>query len=184
MQDLPIGVDPDGADAWTWQDMLATGASVGAPPDRFIVYGQDWGLPPFVPHRLAAAGYEPFVQTVRAALRHAGGLRIDHVMGLFRLFWVPRGLTPADGAFVRYPRRRAARHRRAGERARARVHRGRGPRHRGGRRARAARRASDPRLRVVWFEPQPAGALSRARARGGDHARPAHRSAACGPAPT
>ena len=103
MQDLPIGVDPDGADAWTWQDVLATGASVGAPPDRYIVAGQDWGLPPFVPHRLAAARFEPFVQTVRAALRHAGGLRIDHVMGLFRLFWVPRGLTAADGAFVRYP---------------------------------------------------------------------------------
>jgi 4-alpha-glucanotransferase len=102
MQDLPIGVDPDGADAWVWQDILATGTSVGAPPDRYIVNGQDWGLPPFVPHRLAAAGYEPFVQTVRAALRHAGGLRIDHVMGLFRLFWVPRGLTPKDGAFVRY----------------------------------------------------------------------------------
>ena len=101
MQDLPIGVDPDGADAWVWQDILATGTSVGAPPDRYIVQGQDWGLPPFVPHRLAAAGYEPFAQTVRAALRHAGGLRIDHVMGLFRLFWVPRGLTPADGAFVR-----------------------------------------------------------------------------------
>jgi 4-alpha-glucanotransferase len=103
MQDLPIGVNPDGADAWTWQDILAADTSVGAPPDRYIVNGQDWGLPPFVPHRLAAAGYEPFVQTVRAALRHAGGLRIDHVMGLFRLFWIPRGLTPADGAFVRYP---------------------------------------------------------------------------------
>ncbi|MBM3221785.1 MAG: 4-alpha-glucanotransferase [Candidatus Rokubacteria bacterium] len=102
MQDLPIGVDPDGADAWMWQDVLATGASVGAPPDRYIVNGQDWGLPPFVPHRLAAAGYEPFVQTIRAALRHAGGLRIDHVMGLFRLFWVPHGLTPADGVFVRH----------------------------------------------------------------------------------
>jgi 4-alpha-glucanotransferase len=75
---------------------------VGAPPDRYVVTGQDWGLPPFAPHRLAAAGYEPFVQTVRAALRHAGGLRIDHVMGLFRLFWVPHGRTPADGAFVRY----------------------------------------------------------------------------------
>jgi 4-alpha-glucanotransferase len=103
MQDLPIGVDPDGADAWTWQDVLATGASVGAPPDRYVVRGQDWGLPPFVPHQLAASAYEPFVQTVRAALRHAGGLRVDHVMGLFRLFWVPHGLTPADGAFVRYP---------------------------------------------------------------------------------
>jgi 4-alpha-glucanotransferase len=60
-------------------------------------------LPPFVPHRLRAAGYRPFVETVRAALRHAGGLRIDHVMGLFRLFWVPEGLPPARGAFVRYP---------------------------------------------------------------------------------
>jgi len=60
-------------------------------------------LPPFVPHRLAAHGYEPFIQTIRAGLRHAGGLRIDHVMGLFRLFWVPRGSTPHDGAYVRYP---------------------------------------------------------------------------------
>jgi 4-alpha-glucanotransferase len=103
MQDLPIGVNPDGADAWVWQDILAARTSVGAPPDRYIVNGQDWGLPPFAPHRLAAARYEPFVQTVRAALRHAGGLRIDHVMGLFRLFWIPQGLAPADGAFVRYP---------------------------------------------------------------------------------
>jgi 4-alpha-glucanotransferase len=103
MQDLPIGVDPGGADAWAWQDVLTTQASVGAPPDRYNEGGQDWGLPPFVPHRLAAQGYEPFVQTIRAALRHAGGLRIDHVMGLFRLFWVPRGRTPHDGAYVRYP---------------------------------------------------------------------------------
>jgi 4-alpha-glucanotransferase len=103
MQDLPIGVDPGGADAWAWQDVLTTEASVGAPPDRYNADGQDWGLPPFVPHRLAAAGYEPFTQTIRAALRHAGGLRIDHVMGLFRLFWVPRGRTPHQGAYVRYP---------------------------------------------------------------------------------
>ena len=103
MQDLPIGVDPDGADAWAWQDALATGASVGAPPDRYVRRGQDWGLPPFVPHRLRALGYQPFVDTIRAALRHAGGLRIDHVMGLFRLFWIPSGLTPAEGGYVRYP---------------------------------------------------------------------------------
>ena len=103
MQDLPIGVDPGGADAWAWQDVLATGASVGAPPDYHSADGQDWGLPPFVPHRLAAHGYEPFIQTLRAVLRHAGGLRIDHVMGLFRLFWVPAGLTPHHGAYVRYP---------------------------------------------------------------------------------
>jgi 4-alpha-glucanotransferase len=103
MQDLPIGVDPDGADAWAWQDSLAIGASVGAPPDRYVRRGQDWGLPPFVPHRLRAAGYQPFIETLRAALRHAGGLRIDHVMGLFRLFWIPAGATPAEGGYVRYP---------------------------------------------------------------------------------
>jgi 4-alpha-glucanotransferase len=103
MQDLPVGVDPGGADAWAWQDVLTSAASVGAPPDRYNTNGQDWGLPPFVPHRLVARGYEPFIQTIRAALRHAGGLRIDHVMGLFRLFWVPRGHTPHDGAYVRYP---------------------------------------------------------------------------------
>jgi 4-alpha-glucanotransferase len=103
MQDLPIGVDPGGADAWAWQDVLTTDASVGAPPDRYNAGGQDWGLPPFIPHRLAADAYEPFIQTIRAGLRHAGGLRIDHVMGLFRLFWVPRGATPHQGAYVRYP---------------------------------------------------------------------------------
>lgn len=103
MQDLPIGVDPDGADAWAWQDALAAGASIGAPPDRYVKLGQDWGLPPFVPHRLRALGYQPFVETIRAALRHAGGLRIDHVMGLFRLFWIPAGAIPAEGGYVRYP---------------------------------------------------------------------------------
>jgi 4-alpha-glucanotransferase len=103
MQDLPIGVDPDGADAWAWQDALASGASVGAPPDRYVRRGQDWGLPPFAPHRLRATGYQPFIETIRAALRHAGGLRIDHVMGLFRLFWIPAGATPAEGGYVRYP---------------------------------------------------------------------------------
>jgi 4-alpha-glucanotransferase len=103
MQDLPIGVDPDGADAWAWQDALAIGASVGAPPDRYVRRGQDWGLPPFAPHRLRATGYQPFIETIRAALRHAGGLRIDHVMGLFRLFWIPAGAAPAEGGYVRYP---------------------------------------------------------------------------------
>ena len=105
MQDLPIGVDPAGADAWAWQDVLATDVAVGAPPDRYIKDGQDWGLPPFVPHRLRAVAYEPFVQTIRATLRNAGALRIDHVMGLFRLFWIPRGRRPAHGAYVRYPAR-------------------------------------------------------------------------------
>jgi 4-alpha-glucanotransferase len=103
MQDLPIGVDPDGADAWAWQDALATGASIGSPPDRFVTRGQDWGLPPFVPHQLRALGYEPFIETIRASLRRGGGLRIDHVMGLFRLFWIPHGVPPAEGAYIRYP---------------------------------------------------------------------------------
>lgn len=102
MQDLPIGADPEGADAWAWQDVLADGVSVGAPPDLFNTQGQNWGLPPFVPHKLRAARYEPFIQCIRAALRHAGGLRIDHILGFFRLFWIPHGSHPREGAFVRY----------------------------------------------------------------------------------
>ena len=103
IQDLPVGVDPDGADAWAWQDMLAQGVSIGAPPDEFNTEGQDWGLPPFVPHLLARAGYQPFVDTVRAAMAGAGGLRVDHVMGLFRLYWIPEGMGARAGAYVRYP---------------------------------------------------------------------------------
>jgi 4-alpha-glucanotransferase len=101
--DLAIGVDPDGADAWAWQDVFARGVRVGAPPDEFNPAGQDWGLPPFVPWRLRALGYEPLAATLRAAVRHCGALRIDHAMGLFRLFWIPEGGTPTDGAYVRYP---------------------------------------------------------------------------------
>lgn len=103
VQDLPIGVDPGGADAWQWQSVLANDVTVGAPPDHFNTSGQDWGLPPFIPHRLRAARYRPFIETIRATLRHAGGLRIDHVMGLFRLFWITADRSPADGAYVRYP---------------------------------------------------------------------------------
>jgi 4-alpha-glucanotransferase len=102
LADLAIGVDPGGADAWIWQDVLAPDIRVGAPPDEFNLLGQDWGFGPFVPWRLRAAGYQPLVDTLRAALCHTGGLRIDHVMGLFRLFWIPPGGTPADGAYVRY----------------------------------------------------------------------------------
>jgi 4-alpha-glucanotransferase len=103
LRDLPIGADPDGADAWSWQELLATAVTVGAPPDEFNTQGQDWGLPPFVPHRLRAAGYRPFAELVRATLRHAGGLRVDHVLGLFRLYWIPAGASPSAGAYVRYP---------------------------------------------------------------------------------
>jgi 4-alpha-glucanotransferase len=103
VQDLPIGVDPGGADAWIWQDCLAAGCSVGAPPDIFNPAGQNWGLPPLVPHKLRAARYEPYIETLRASIRQGGGLRIDHVMGLFRLYWIPEGFGPDQGAYVRYP---------------------------------------------------------------------------------
>jgi 4-alpha-glucanotransferase len=101
VHDLPIGLDIAGADAWCWQDFMATGVSVGAPPDEFNAAGQDWGLTPFIPFRLRGAGYRPFIETIRAMLRHAGGLRIDHVMGLFRLFWIPRALGAKGGSYVR-----------------------------------------------------------------------------------
>ena len=102
MQDLPIGVDPSGADCWAWQDLMAKGAAVGAPPDEFNTQGQNWGLPPFIPHKLREAAYEPFIQTIRRAMHNTGGLRIDHVMGLFRLFWIPEGMEGSQGAYVRY----------------------------------------------------------------------------------
>jgi 4-alpha-glucanotransferase len=101
--DLPVGFDPNGFDAWCWQDLLASSASIGAPPDVFNAAGQDWAVPPFIPSRLRKARMEPFARTVRDGLRHAGGIRVDHVLGLFRLWWVPHGLGPADGAYVRYP---------------------------------------------------------------------------------
>ena len=103
MQDLAIGVAAGGADAWLWRDTFATGMRVGAPPDEFNTQGQDWGLPPWDPWKLRAAGYAPFIETMRAGLRHAGGLRFDHVMGLFRLFWIPQGHGAAEGTYVRYP---------------------------------------------------------------------------------
>jgi 4-alpha-glucanotransferase len=101
--DVAVGFDPMGADGWAFQDVLAAGCRVGAPPDTFNTAGQDWGLPPFVPWKLRAAYYEPFAQTIRASFRHCGGVRIDHVMGLFRLYWVPPQGGPRDGAYVAYP---------------------------------------------------------------------------------
>ena len=102
IHDLAVGVDAGGADAWALQDVLALGTTVGAPPDSFNQQGQDWGLPPWRPDRLAEAGYLPFRDVVRGVLRSAGGLRIDHVMGLFRLWWVPAGSTAAGGTYVSY----------------------------------------------------------------------------------
>jgi 4-alpha-glucanotransferase len=100
MADLPVGFDPDGSDAWIDQDLLALDCRVGAPPDDLGPLGQDWGLPPYVPWRLRAAAYRPWIDTLGRVLRHAGALRIDHVMGLFRLYCIPPGAAALDGAYV------------------------------------------------------------------------------------
>jgi len=101
--DLAIGTDPDGADAWRWQDVLASGVAVGAPPDDFNRAGQNWGFAPFDPWKLRAAQFQPFIDVVRAVLGHAAGVRIDHVAGLFRLWWIPPGFEADRGVYVRGP---------------------------------------------------------------------------------
>jgi len=103
VHDLPVGFAPDGFDAWCWQDLLAAGVSIGAPPDRLAPAGQNWGVAPFVPARLRAAGYQPFIDSIRGAIAQGGGLRIDHIMGFMRLWWIPDSLSAADGAYVHYP---------------------------------------------------------------------------------
>jgi len=100
--DLAVGVSPAGADTWMMTGMYADGIEVGAPPDEYNQLGQTWAQPPWRPDRLADLAYVPFRQIVREALRHAGGVRIDHVLGLFRLWWVPRGNTADHGCYVRY----------------------------------------------------------------------------------
>lgn len=102
MADLPVGFDPSGFDAWVDQDLLAADCSVGAPPDDFSPTGQHWGLAPYVPWRLRAAGYAPWIATLRRVLRHASALRIDHVMGLFRLFWIPGDADAHHGGYVHH----------------------------------------------------------------------------------
>jgi 4-alpha-glucanotransferase len=102
MHDLAVGVHPDGADAWALQDVLAVGVAAGAPPDEFNQLGQDWSQPPWRPDRLAEQEYQPFRALIRAVLRHAGGVRIDHIIGLFRLWWIPQGQAPTQGTYVRY----------------------------------------------------------------------------------
>jgi 4-alpha-glucanotransferase len=101
--DLAIGMDRGGSHAWARQKDLLLGLSIGAPPDLLGPLGQDWGLTGFSPQALTANGYEPFLATLRAALRHAGGVRIDHAMGLARLWLIPHGASPADGAYLSYP---------------------------------------------------------------------------------
>jgi len=102
MHDLAVGVHPDGADSWALQDVLALGVSAGAPPDEFNQLGQDWSQPPWRPDRLEEQEYQPFRALIRTVLRHAGGVRIDHIIGLFRLWWIPQGEAPTQGTYVRY----------------------------------------------------------------------------------
>jgi 4-alpha-glucanotransferase len=102
MNDLAVGVSGEGADAWAFQSALAPGVVLGAPADMYNQQGQSWNLPPWRPDALAAAQFAPFRDLVRASLRHGGGLRIDHIIGLFRQWWVPEGASPADGTYVRF----------------------------------------------------------------------------------
>lgn len=102
-RDLAVGVDRGGAEAWGNQTLYALDVSVGCPPDDFNLHGQNWGLPPMLPSALRAQAYAPYIATLRANMRYAGALRIDHVMGLLRLFWVPPGARATAGTYVQYP---------------------------------------------------------------------------------
>ncbi len=101
--DLAVGIDRSGSEAATRPQDVLNGLKIGAPPDIFNPKGQDWGLTTFSPHGLLASGFEPFIATLRAALRHAGGVRIDHAMGLMRLWLIPDGAAASEGAYVSYP---------------------------------------------------------------------------------
>ncbi|MGJ7506728.1 malto-oligosyltrehalose synthase [Variovorax sp. GT1P44] len=101
--DLAVSVDRAGSDAWRHRSSFALDARVGAPPDAFNVEGQDWGLPPLRPDRLRESHYRVFIESLRANMRGAGAIRIDHVMMLMRLFWIPAKGTPRNGAYVHYP---------------------------------------------------------------------------------
>jgi len=102
-RDLAVGVDSGGAETWSAQSLYALTARVGAPPDMYNLKGQNWGLPPLDPVALRAAGYGPFIDTLRANMKHAGALRIDHAMALTRLYWIPLDGSPRHGAYVNYP---------------------------------------------------------------------------------
>ena len=101
--DLPLGVHPDGYDAWRYQDLFMHGTRVGSPPDAFFTRGQDWGFPPLHPHRIREQHYGYWIEVIRHHLRHASMLRIDHVMGLHRLYCIPQAHDARYGAYLRYP---------------------------------------------------------------------------------
>jgi 4-alpha-glucanotransferase len=102
-RDLAVGADPNGADAWADQELVAPRASIGAPPDLLSRAGQNWGLAPVNPLVLRRQAFAPFVACLRANMQHAGVLRIDHVMSLYRLYWIPNGMAATDGCYVKYP---------------------------------------------------------------------------------
>jgi 4-alpha-glucanotransferase len=102
-RDLAVGADPNGAEAWADQELVTPAASIGAPPDAFNRAGQNWGLAPVNPIVLRQQCYAPFIASLRANMRHAGVLRIDHVMSLNRLYWIPSGMEAKAGAYVTYP---------------------------------------------------------------------------------
>ena len=101
--DFAVGEAPDGSATWTDQHSYVIGRSVGAPPDWFSAYGQDWGLTPLSPQVLAETGCAAFAESIEASMRHAGALRIDHAMALQRLFFIPEGRPPAEGEYVDFP---------------------------------------------------------------------------------
>jgi 4-alpha-glucanotransferase len=101
--DMAVGMDPNGSHAWGRQSDVLLGVTIGAPPDLLNPRGQDWGLTAFSPRAMEENGFAPFLATLRAAMRHAGGIRVDHAMGLARLWLVPEGGSPADGAYLNYP---------------------------------------------------------------------------------
>ena len=102
IHDLPVGVHPGGVDTWAQRDAFAARVTVGAPPDAFSMQGQDWNLPPWRPDKLAELGYAPFRDVLRGVLAHADGIRIDHIAGLWRLWWIPPGEPPGRGTYVHY----------------------------------------------------------------------------------
>ena len=102
MADMAVGVHPSGSDVWWNPECFAKGATVGAPPDYFNQQGQDWSQPPLNPIELENTGYLTYRHMVQGMFAHAGAVRIDHILGLFRLWWIPSGRTPKDGAYVQY----------------------------------------------------------------------------------